>query len=281
MKTVINFEWTRKRRKMLKRILIPLCVTVVLFILCTLIDVLIPGFNKAYMKWPDMLKNLLCLKSWTGHLWFNVWQLFALGYPFYLIYGGMMELAVSVTDEERLETVVYLHNAGISRRTIFLGKGLIWVLETLISCASLLLVNLLTTLMLGSSQMALNMLQHYVLLFLVCLIYLAIALFMAACRGAVRVSEDAVLAVIVLPCLVSRLPALLGFLAALLTTTGRSSAVAAAVAGIGGRIEPLTIVSPLTWCWPAFQGSVLHVIFGVVVFIVMFTAGISIYTHKR
>lgn len=281
MKTVLYFEWTRKRQKMLRRILGTLGVVMVLFILCILMDVLVPEFNKNYMKWPDMLKDLLCLKSWTSHLWFNVWQLFALGYPFYLIYGGMMEIAASVTDEERLETVVYLNNAGISRRTLFLGKGLMWVLEVLICCGSLLLINVMTALILGSSQMALNMLQYYALLFLICLIYLTIALFMSACKRVTRVSGDTVLAVLVLPCVVSRVPALLSFFASLLQVTGREGVMADTVAEIGKRIEMLTIVCPLTWCWPAFQGTILHIIFGLVVLVVMFTAGISIYTHKQ
>ncbi|MDE5863369.1 MAG: hypothetical protein K2H34_03370, partial [Lachnospiraceae bacterium] len=207
MKTVLYFEWTRKRQKMLKRILGPLIVVIVLFILCTLMDILVPQFNKVYMKWPDMLKDLLCLKSWTSHLWFNVWQLFALGYPFYLIYGGMMELTASVIDEQRLETMIYLNNAGISRKTLFLGKGLMWSLEMLVCCGLLLVINVVLALILGSSQMALNMLQYYVLLFLICLIYLAVALFMAACKGATGVSDDAVLAVLLLPCVVSRVPA--------------------------------------------------------------------------
>lgn len=280
MKTVLYFEWMRKKQKILKRIAGPLVVVLVLFVLCMLVDLIIPEFNKNYMKWPDMLKDFLCLKSWTSHMWFNVWQLFALAYPFYLIYGVMKELADSISEEERLETVVYLHNAGVSRKTIFFGKSFAYMAQALVCCVSLLIINVVLSLILGSSQMAFNMLLHYILLFLVCLVYLAVTLFIVSYRGADGVSDDAVLTVLILPCIVSRIPALLQFFSSLLQLTGREGSIADTVGGIGNRIKLFTIVSPVTWCWPAFEGTVLHFIFGAAVLVVLFTAGLSIYTHK-
>lgn len=280
MKTVLYFEWMRKRQKILKRIIAPLLIVVVLFVLCTLLDFIIPEFNKNYMKWPDMLKDFLCLKSWTSHMWFNVWQLFALTYPFYLIYSLMKELADSVSEEDRLETVVYLHNAGISRKMIFWGKSFVYLAQAFVCCVSLLIVNAVLALILGSLQMAFNMLLHYVFLYLVCLVYLAITLFIVSYKRAEGVSDDAVLTVLILPCLISRLPALLQFFFSLLELTGREGRSVDTVGGIAERIKMFTIVSPITWCWPAFEGTVFHFIFGAAVLIVMLTAGLSIYTHK-
>ncbi len=281
MKTVLYFEWMRKQQKVLKQIAGPLVVVLVLFVLCTLVDFIIPEFNKNYMKWPDILKDFLCLKSWTSHMWFNVWQFFALAYPFYLIYGLMKELADSVSEEDRLETVVYLHNAGISRRMIFWGKGFVYMAQAFVCCVLLLIVNAVLALILGSPQMAYNMLLHYVLLYLVCLVYLAITLFIVSYKGAEGVSDDTILTVLILPCLVSRLPAVLDFFSALLELTGREGGFVDIVGGVADRIRLFTIVSPITWCWPAFEGTVLHFIFGAAVLVVMVTAGFSIYTHKR
>lgn len=233
------------------------------------------------MKWPDMLKDFLCLKSWTSHMWFNVWQLFALAYPFFLIYGVMKELADSVSEEDKLETVVYLHNAGVSRKMIFWGKSFAYMAQAFVCCVSLLLVNVVLALILGSPQMAFNMLLHYILLYLVCLVYLAVTLYIVSYRGANGVSDDAVLTVLILPCIVSRLPALLQFFSSLLELTGREGGVVDTVGGIADRIKLFTIVSPITWCWPAFEGTVLHFIFGAVVLVVMLAAGLSIYTHKK
>lgn len=281
MKTVLYFEWMRKQQKMKKQIIGPLVVVLILFILCTLLDVLMPEFNKNYMKWPDMLKDFLCLKSWNSYLWFNVWQLFALVYPFYLIYSVMRELAVAVSEEDGLETAVYLHNAGISRNMIFWGKGFVWGGLAFVCCASLLVVNVVFALILGSLQMALNMLLYYFLLWLICLIYLAITLFMVSYKSIEGVSDDAVLAVLILPCLVSRLPALLYFFSSLLKLTGREGVIVDTVGGIADRIKLFTIVSPITWCWPAFEGRVLHFIFGVIVMLIMLITGFSIYSHKK
>lgn len=281
MKTVFYFEWMRKQRNMLKRIAGPLVIMLILFVLCTLVDFLIPEFNKNYMKWSDIFKDFLCLKSWTSHMWLNVWQLFALIYSFYLIYGVMKEITVSVSEEDRLETIVYLHNAGISRSMVFWGKGLVWGIQAFVCCVSLLIVNVVLALILDSSQMAFHMLQHYTLLYLVCLIYLAIALFIVSYKTVEGVSDDTILAVLILPCLVSRLPALLHFFSALLELIGWEERIIDAVGRIADGIKLFTLVSPITWCWPAFEGTVLHVIFGVAVLLVMMVAGFSIYTHKR
>ncbi|MDE6760085.1 MAG: hypothetical protein K2J90_05305 [Lachnospiraceae bacterium] len=281
MKTVLYFEWMRKRQSMLKRIAAPLVVVLVLFVLCTLVDALMPEFNKKCMKWPDMLRDFLCLKSWTRHLWFNVWQFFALSYPFYLICSVMKGVADSLAEEDLLETVVYLHNAGITRKTIFLGKSFVYGGQAFVCCASLLIVSVVFALILGSLQMALNMLLHYALLWLICLVYLAITLFMVSYRGVERISDDTVLAVLILPCLVSRLPALLQFFSDLLDLTGWEGGIADTIGRIANRIKLFTIVSPITWCWPDFEGTVLHFIFGAGVLLIMFTAGIFAYVHKN
>lgn len=281
MRTVLYFEWTRKKKSLLKQVIWPIGVVLVLFVICTIADVVFPRFNAAYMKWPELLKDLFCLKSWTSHLWLNVWQFFALGYPFYLIYRIMDGLTKALAEEDRLETVVYLHNAGVTRRALFLGKGLVWGAEAFACCISLLVVTVLSALVLGASQTALHMLGHYVGLWLISLLYIAVALFMVAGKGAEGVFSERISAVLVLPWLVSALPALFRFFSSLLEMTGREGAPADVMAALGERMKMLTVLSPVTWCFPAFQLSAAYVVCGVVIFVVLFAAGLSIYTHKR
>ena len=115
MNTVLYFELRRKRRNLFKYAVVPAVVSLVLFVVCMATDAFFPFINRTYMKWPDMVKDLLSLKPWSGDLWLNVWQLFALCYPFYLIYMMMTETAEALSEEVRLETVVYLHNSGVDR----------------------------------------------------------------------------------------------------------------------------------------------------------------------
>lgn len=281
MNIVVYFEITRKKKTMLKYIVRPVLFSVILFAVCMAVDGIFPDFNNNYMKWPELLKDLLCLRSWTSHLWLNVWQFFMLVYPFYLIYNIMKEIAQAISEEERLETIVYLHNAGVSRGTLFAAKWLVWIGETAFCCFSLAVVNVIMAVVLRYTQGIWNALKYYGILFFVCMLYLSIALFVAACKGKKDVSGDTIAAILIIPLLVSRIPAFLRFFAALLELTGREGTIADKMSQLGTQTEILTTVSPLTWCWPGIQTTAVHIIFGVVVFIVMLTAGFSIYTHRR
>jgi len=281
MNTVVYFEITRKKKTMLKYIVRPVLFSVILFVVCMAVDGIFPDFNNNYMKWPELLKDLLCLRSWTSHLWLNVWQFFMLVYPFYLIYNIMKETAQAISEEERLETIVYLHNAGVSQRALFAAKWLVWIGETAFCCFSLAVVNVISAVVLRYTQGIWNALKYYGILFFVCMLYLSIALFAAACKGKKDVSGDTIAAILIIPLLVSRIPAFLRFFAALLELTGREGTIADKMSQLGMQTEILTTVSPLTWCWPGIQITAVHMIFGVVVFIVMLAAGFSIYTHRR
>lgn len=281
MNTVLYFEIRRKRKKMLGYIIPPALLSFVLFGVCMAVDALFPAFNRTNMKWPDLVKDFLCLKPWSGHLWLNVWQLFALLYPFYLIYVIMTEMAVALSEEERLETVVYLHNAGVDRKTIFVSKFLVWTGETFACCGSLLLLHVVLAALLRQQQGVRNVLSYYFILFLVCMLYLAIALFVAACKAEKGVAADMGMAVLILPWLISRIPAFLRFLSELLVLAGREGAIIDQMRGLGERLEVFTILSPLTWSWPALTIQRSYVICGIIVFAVLTGTAFSIYTHKK
>lgn len=281
MRTVLYFEFKRKRNKLLKYIILPAVISLLLFAVCMVIDTIFPVFNRNYMRWPDLVKDFICLKPWSGDLWLNVWQLFALVYPFYLVYIMMVETAEAVSEEERLETVVYLHNAGIERKTIFAGKLLIWTAETAACCVSLLLLNVGFAALLRQTQGMRNAIAYYVVLFLVCMLYLSVSLFVAACKAKRETVADVLTLILILPWLVSRIPALFRFFASLLVLTGREGVIVERLGSIGQKCEVLTVVSPLTWSWPALEIQENYVICGIILFVVMLVAAFSIYTHKR
>ena len=280
MNTVLYFELRRKRRRMLRYVILPVVFSCVLFGICVAVDALFPGFNRLYMRWPELVKDLLCLKPWSGELWLNVWQLFAILYPFYMIYVIMTETAEALSEEDRLETVVYLHNAGVDRKTVFGSKLLVWAGEAFVCCVSLMLLHMVFAAVLRQQQGVRNAFVYYAVLFPVCMLYLSIALFMAACR-AERGAADAVMPVLILPWLLSRVPAFMRFLSELLVLTGRDGAVSERLGDLGGRLEAFTILSPLTWSWPALTLQRGCVACGVIVFVVLSGTAFSIYTHRK
>lgn len=83
------------------------------------------------------------------------------------------------------------------------------------------------------------------------------------------------------PFLLARIYAVVGFFADLLVATGREGTVTDTIALVAGKLEILTLVSPLTWCWPAVRISWIHVICGAAVAVVMIMAGYAIYTRER
>lgn len=281
MSVVFYFEIRRKRKNMLRYIIFPAVLSLALFGVCMVVDTVFPDFNETYMKWPDFVKDFLCLKPWSGHLWFNVWQFFALMYPFYLIFDMMTEAAVALSEEKRLETVVYLHNAGVDRKTIFVSKLLVWAGETLACCISMSLLHVVLAGVLRQQQGMRNVLVYYAILFLVCMLYLSIGLFVAACRAEKGVTAETMMFIIGLPWLLSRVPAFLRFISELLVLAGREGVIIERFGDIGARLEVLTILSPLTWSWPALSIQRSHVVCGVILFVVLSVTAFSIYTHKK
>lgn len=281
MNTVLYFELRRKRKNLLKYAVVPAAVSLVLFVICMAVDTFFPYFNRTYMKWPDMVKDLFSLKPWSGDLWLNIWQLFALVYPFYLIYVMMIEMAEALSEEERLETVVYLHNAGVDRKTVFWSKMLVWTGEIFVCCSTLLALHIVFAAVLRQQQGMKNSFYYYVTLFFVCLLFLSIALFMTVCRAERGVTAEQVIAVLVLPWLVSRLPAFMRFISELLVMTGREGSLSEQLGDMGQRLEVVSILSPLTWSYPAITVEKSYIVSGIIVFVVLTGTAFSIYTHKR
>lgn len=281
MRTVLYFELRRKEKHLIKYIVFPIIFSILMFGICMAVDFFFPALNRVYMKWPAMLQDFLSLKPWSMDLWLNVWQLFVLVYPFYLFYVMMKEMSEALSEEERLETVVYLHNAGVNRKTIFATKLLVCGGGLLACCFTLLLLNVLFALLLGQNQGVKNAFAYYSILFFVGMLYLSVALFMAACKPQKGVAEDSVMAVLILPCLFSRIPALLRFFSELLVLTGRDGEIAERLGWLGERLDILTLLSPLTWSWPALKIQKSYIVCAIIMFVVMLGTAFSIYTHKK
>lgn len=281
MKTVLYFDWTRNKRKYISDIVIPAVLLAVLFLVSVIVDYLVPSFNSRYMRWPDMVKNLLSLPAWSRSLYGNIWQIFSLFYPFFLVYRVMTGLAGAIIEEERLETVVYLKNLSIDRNVLIQAKGILWVVQSFAICLVLMIENVLFFLILRAGQMAVTVLKYYTDLFLVSLIYMAIALFLASFSQRESICEDKIFGVLVIPFLLARMYAVAGFMADLLVVAKREGKITDTINMIAEKLKVMTVISPLTWCWPEIQINGLYVLIGIIVTVIMATAAYSIYTHEK
>ena len=281
MNTVLYFEFTRNKKKIIRHILGWGIAFVILFVLTLLLDYIFPELNERCMKWPEMLKNLLGLPAWKRSLYGNIWQLMMLVSPFFLIYRLMSELSASIIQEERLETIVFLKNLSIKKGNIMLSKWLVCMAEILMDILVMLLINLLFLFLLQGKQMLGIVVGYYVGLFLVESFYSVIALFLASYRKNEAGCSDAILAILILPFLISRIPALLNFFVAVLEATGRSGELLEKMGSVADHLSVLTIVSPLTWCWTEIQVPWTYILCAVLIGSIMMVAAFGIYTTRQ
>ncbi len=281
MRTVIYFEVLRRRKKICSCILLPVIVWSLLFLALNLLDQKIPVINSQYMMWPDMLKSFLGMPAWNHELAVNVWHFLALYYPIFWCGMIMKEVSCSVAEEERLETVVYLQNAGVRRSSIWLAKGVVWILVSWLSLAMLLFVQMIEFWLAGMSRYYLVIAEYYVLLCLISFFYLIAGLFVSSYAKGEEHCAGAAWTLVLVPWLLARIPALLRFLSDLLIETGRQGEVQEILAVWGQKIEPLSMICPLTWCWYSVEVKGVFVIAAVVVAGILGGAGISIYKARR
>ncbi|MDE5779447.1 MAG: hypothetical protein K2I10_13240 [Lachnospiraceae bacterium] len=281
MKTIIYFDTLRNRKKFFVYIVIPLIVLVAVFFVFTILDKCFPEFNVTYMKWPDIVKGLLGLSAWNSHLAVNVWQILSLIYPFYIIYVLMSGLCSSVIQEERLETIVYLNNAGVDNRTFFISKTIIWIAGAFLATMSLLIVNSVLLLLIGAARNIIFIINYYLGLFLICIFYLSIALFMSSYKKHEEECKDTIVTILLLPWMISRIPAVLRMFSLILELTGREGKVADVLMMLGERLHPLEMVAPVTWCLTSVNVTWIYMICILLIFLIMNTSALLIYEKRH
>lgn len=225
-----------------------------------------------------MVKDLFGLPAWNSNLYGNLWHIIALFYPLYFIYVVAAGAADSIVEEERLETIVYLNNLSIGRDVVLMTKVAERLVISFISCLVLAVENSVFFLLLRSGQMAVTVIKYYTALFLIGWVYIAIAIFVASYSKTEKGCEDKIFAIMIIPFLSARLYAVIGFFGDLLVATGREGKIVDVIGVVSDKLQVLTLISPITWCWPSVQVRGLYVLCGIVVIVFLVTIGYSIYT---
>lgn len=281
MKTVIYFEILRRRKKIQTRIVLPLIIWTLLFLIFTILDRKVPVINSRFMMWPDVLKSFLGMPAWSRDLAMNIWHFLALFYPVFWCGMIMQEVSCSVAEEERLETIVYLQNAGVKRRDIWLGKGVVWALVSCLSLLLLILVQALELWIAGMLRYLPIMAEYYGVLYLVSLFYLILGLFVSSYGKSEENCLDAMWMLVLIPWLISRIPAVLQFISGIMVETGRQGAVQEMIAVWGNKLKPVSMICPLTWCWYSMEVAGVFVVAAIVIAVLLGGAGFSIYQARR
>ncbi|MBQ8526921.1 MAG: hypothetical protein IJ429_00480 [Lachnospiraceae bacterium] len=281
MKNVCFLEWVRQKRKFLNAMLASVGVLLCLFAVCTICDKVLPEFNRNYMNWPDYMKQLLGLSGWSGFLWYNIWQILAVFYPFLHIYMVMNAVSESISDEERLETIIFLRNAGVSRMTVLGVKILFWAGYSLVVCLVQAVIIVLLANLSGIGVVSVLVFRYYSVLFLVSFFCIGMACNPAVSGKKLQRCKDIHLSLLVLPWLIAKIPDVIRMFAKLLEITGRSESVVIRFEVWEQKTSFLHYVSPVSWCIPGGQETPAGVMTGyVLIAVILFLTAFKIYHDK-
>lgn len=277
MKTVYFFEWHGRKNKIKNLLTYPLLFWLFILLAGMMADGFFPGFNAQYMKWPDYIKQLLGIGGWSGRLWYNMWQFFAVFYPFFHIYVLMNCLLDSLQDEIQLETIVFLRNTGVGNVTVMGTKFVCWAGVALLGCLSQFLLLALFGKLSGIGVVTSILWRYYGVLFAVSVFYMAVALYVSVGRQKRQECKDTHLTLLVLPWLLAKVPGVIFLFAELLKLTGRSEVLVTNVAIWEEKTAFLRFVSPVAWCSP--QGT--EISFGIAAAYVLIAGILGFFALKK
>lgn len=280
MKTVLYYEFVRKKKNYIGNILLPAALFLCLFVVSGMIEYFFPMFNVQYMRWPDIVKNLLGLPAWNRSLYGNIWQIGALIFPVCWIYKVMTDLVSSVREEDRLETIFYLRNLSVSRTNIICAKGIFVLAEHFFACLLLWIENMIVFACLGAGQMVITVWQYYFTILLTGVLFMGIAVFILACKREERQCNEIIIWLLGSTLVISRFSALFQFISDLLVETERTGVVSDKLGMLADRTQILSVVSPIIWCWPSVKVDMGYVWCGIIVFLICFLTGFSIYVRE-
>ena len=265
MKTVIYYDYIRNRKNLIQNILVWTILFLLLFVVSLVIEKVIPGFSREYLKWPDMAQNLLAVGNWNNHVYINLWQIITLVFPIYIVYVVMNGLCATVIQEDRLETMVYLQNMSVGRMQVLLAKLLFWVAYAFIMYVVLLLENVVFFLLLGSGYNLSILVNHYEILFVSTVIYLMIALFLASYEKHENRCADVSAWVLFLSLILSKVGAFVHFVVDLMIMKGQEGEIIGKVEAIAQKLDVLIAICPMSWCWAGVEVTSIYMIGGIVI----------------
>lgn len=281
MKTVMYYDYVRNRKSLLQNLLVWTVMLLLLFMVSLIVEKIVPGFNKEYLKWPDMAKNLLAVGNWNNHIYINLWQIISLAFPIYMIYIVMNGLSSAVVQEDRLETMVFLQNMSVGRVQVLLSKLLFWMGYAFIIYVALMVENILFFLLLGSKYNLLIVVKHYGMLFFVTVIYLMVSLFLASYSKHENRCSDSINWILFLSLILSKVGAFVHFVVGLMTMKGQEGDIVGKVDGIADKLDVLIILCPASWCWNGMEISGAYIVCGVIMAIFLCLGAFWIYAGRR
>lgn len=280
MRTVLYIDYSRNKSRYLRGILSPIIFLAICFVVSIILELIFPKLN-AHLNFPDFIKDFFALHYWQSHIYSNLWNMFALVFPFIYFYELMAGLSKSVITEERMETVIYMHNLGVNRGTMLLTKFGIWSIYSLLNCVILFLENMLFFIIIKNYNMIKTAGIYSIRLFTIGIVYLSIALFLASFEGHENDSASTSIAVIIIPFLIARVHALIHLFADILFLSGRSYNGLDKISSVADSLTPLHLICPLFWSYPSQSIRLSYIICAFAITIVMFVTGYSIYTRDN
>lgn len=280
MNTVIYIDIARNKKRLLHILLYTVIFFFSAFIVSLLADTIVPSLN-THFNFPNAICNYLLFYEWSKHLYVNIWYLTIFIFPMIIIFLLMEGFACSIVEEEEFETLPYMRNLGIERKTILISKLVLRLVWFLAICLLSFLENLIFFLLLNEKKMILISGVFFGKMFLSGLFCLSVAFFVAACSLREKSCSKTCLLILLIQFLLARIYSYVGLMADCLFASGKTYNELEWLYGLSGKLAFLRILSPVQWCYPGQQVPIAVVICAVVIAAVLCVGGYSIYNKDQ
>ena len=282
MKTVIYYEWVRRGKKRCIRCLAGLGIVMMLFFVPMLIDRLLPDFSYNYMKWPQYIRNIMGMRSWHKTLWLDIWQIGCILFAFVINWLFMSEIAESIINEKKLETDIYLFNAGVKKREILFGKFLFYFVAYVFEIAGQFILNTVYFMAAGARINLYMITNYHMVMLLVGFINLTFAvLFAAVAKKSFLTAKSYINGYLFGLFVVARIPAIFSFIGSFMSEYDVKGAIIDKMDLCSRVLERFGDICPIAWCQPYFKVASVHIIYGVAIGVMVWLTSILIYNSSK
>lgn len=282
MKTVIYYEWVRKRKVSFIRYFASLGIVLMFFMATMLLDRFSPDFSYNYMKWPQYIRNIMGMRSWHKTLWLDIWQIGCILFAFVINWLFMIELAESIINEKKLETDIFLFNAGVKKREILFGKFVFYFVAYMLEIVGQFILNI-TYFMIAGTRINLYMITNYhMIMLLIGFINLTFAILFAVLAKksfltAKSYSNGYLFGLFV----VARIPAIFSFIGSFMSEYDVKGAIIDKMDLCSRVFAGFGDICPIAWCQTYFKVSVVHIVYGLVLGLMVSTVSVLLYNSSK
>ena len=234
------------------------------------------------MKWPQYIRNIIGMRSWHKTLWLDIWQIGCILFAFVINWLFMIELAESIINEKKLETDIFLFNAGVKKREILFGKFVFYFVAYTLEIVGQFILNVVYFMVAGASINLYMITNYHMVMLLTGFINLTFAvLFAVLAKKSVLTAKSYSNGYLFGLFVVARIPAIFSFIGSFMSEYDVKGAIIDKMDLCSRVFAGFGDICPIAWCHPYFKVSVVHIVYGLVLGLMVSTVSVLLYNSSK